>query len=115
MVNYSILGRLVQLAPPISGGAKVERFPDDPQNLYLGGTYEILYIRALGSAVERFPDDKGTLTYQNSLHSWARGSVVERFPDKKEVLGSIPSAPTNNAKNFVIRKRCQVRLLERPL
>ena len=25
-----------------------------------------------------------------------RSSVVERFPDKKEVVGPIPSAPTND-------------------
>ena len=40
------------------------------------------------------------ILYNKPLSLWncrAHGSVVERVPDKNEVLGSIPSAPTDVA------------------
>ena len=72
-------------------------------------------VRAFGSAVERLPDGPVKGTYKNIAYSWADGSVVERVPDKNKVDGSIPSRPTSRTQYLSIRRRCKVRLLERPL
>ena len=63
---------MAQLAPPISGGVKVERFPDDPPK-----------IRIFRRDISK------------KLHTRAVGSVVERRPDKTKVPGSIPGRPTD--------------------